>query len=67
MPVNRCVAGAVLCQNDIQCLLKVYGVIDSDIDSTNISNKDTFNTYYFISLHAELPQTILREFRLRIN
>ena len=32
-----CAAGAVLCQNDIQCLQQIYCVINSDISSPIIS------------------------------
>ena len=41
-------------ENDIQCIHKIYCVIDSDIYYTNISKSNTFNTYYFINLHAKL-------------
>ena len=53
-----CADGAVLCTNNIQGIQQIYCVTDSDLPSTN-SKSTTFNTYYFINLHAKLAQNIV--------
>ena len=59
MPVKRpLLFGPVLCQNHIQYLQKFCCVIDNDISSTNVSNENTFNSYYFINMYAKLEQNI---------